>query len=127
MKSMGKIAPALLLAFVTTACATSVRAPLVDVPAGTYVMVEPASDVYNAASVNETGYTLRVGDQVYSGEHWVDSDGQLHMLDTDGPCAGQETIWNYEYSGDRVTLDLIEDRCTTRTDELPQRMVYERR
>lgn len=127
MKRIGKIAPALLLAFVTTACATSVRAPLADVPAGNYVMVEPTSDVYNAVAINERGYTVRAGNQVYGGELWVDADGQLHLVDTEGPCVGQESIWTYNYSGNRVTLDLVEDVCTVRPNQFPQRMVYERR
>lgn len=127
MKMIGKIAPALLLAFVTTACATNVRAPLADVPAGNYVMVEPASDVYNAVAINERGYTVRTGNQVFGGEHWVDADGQLHLVDNEGPCVGQESIWMYSYSGNRLTLDLVEDMCTVRPNQFPQRVVYERR
>lgn len=126
MKLIGKIAPALLLAFVTTACAGT-RAPLADVPAGNYVMVEPASDMYNAVAINEHGYTVRAGDQVYGGELWVDANGQLHMLDNEGPCVGQESIWTYNYSGNRVTLDLVDDLCTTRSYQFPDRVVYERR
>jgi hypothetical protein len=126
MRTIVKIAPALLLAAVVSACTTA-RAPLADVPAGNYVMVEPASDVYNAASIHETGYTLRVGDDVWSGQHWVDSQGRLHMVDDEGPCMGQGSIWTYSYTGNRVTLDLIEDRCTARPMTLPERMVYERR
>lgn len=127
MKMIGKIAPALLLAFVTTACATSVRAPVADVPAGNYVMVEPASDVYNAVAINDRAFTVRVGNRVYSGEHWVDSEGRLNMIDDEGPCRDQESIWTYSYSRNRVTLDLVEDRCTVRPTQFPQRMVYERR
>lgn len=127
MKMIGKIAPALLLAFVTTACATSVRAPLADVPAGNYVMVEPASGTYNAVAINERGYTVRSGNQIYGGELWVDSMGQLHMADREGACMGQESIWTYSYSGNRVTLDLVDDMCTVRPNQLPQRVVYERR
>lgn len=127
MKMIGKIAPALLLAFVTTACVASVRAPLADVPAGNYVMVEPASDAYNAVAINERGYTVRAGNQVYGGELWVDSMGQLHMVDNEGACVGQESIWTYSYSGNRVTLDLVEDMCTVRPTTFPDRLVYERR
>lgn len=120
------IAPAVLLALVATACASTTRAPLEGVPSGNYVLVEPESDVYNAVSINERAFTVRLDDQVYSGEHWVDAEGRLHMTEDEGPCAGEESIWTYDYANNRVTLDLVEDRCEARTTPYPERMVYER-
>ena len=109
-----------------SACGTT-RQPLNDVPAGTYVLVEPASDVYNAVSINDRSFSVRMGNMVHSGQHWRDANGLLHMADDAGPCAGQESIWNYGVSGRRVTLNLVEDRCTVRPTAMPTRMVYERR
>ena len=125
MKTIRKVAFLFLLALIASACATT-RAPVTDVPAGTYVLVEPESDVYNAVAVSDRAYTVRMDDQIHSGEHWV-SDGRLHMAAYSGPCEGQESIWTYSYSNNRVTLDLVQDRCGARTPPLPQRMVYERR
>lgn len=122
----GKIAFSLILALVVSACATTSRLPVTDVPAGTYVLVEPASDDFNAVTINESAFSMRMGDMTHSGQHWLDSEGRLHMADDEGPCAGQESIWTYSYTNNRVTLDLVEDRCTARTMTLPERMVYER-
>lgn len=127
MRINGMIAPAMLLALVAAACATTTRAPVEDVPPGNYVLVEPASDVYNAVSINDRAFTARIGEDVFSGEHWVDSEGRLHMTEDTGPCAGVESIWTYNYANNRVTLDLVEDRCDVRTEPFPERMVYERR
>lgn len=127
MRMIQRIAPALLLAVVTTACATAVRAPVADVPAGTYVLVEPETGVYQAVSINERAHALRVGDDVITGQHWVDADGRLHIVPDEGPCVGQESIWTYSYTGNRITMNLVQDRCTARVDPLPQRLVYQRR
>lgn len=128
MRIMGKIVPALLLALVASACATtSMRAPVEDVPPGEYVLVEPQSDVFNAVRINPRAFTVRLGTQIHSGQHWVDGSGLLHMTDDDGPCAGQESIWNYDYANNRVTLNLVEDQCAARPTAFPDRMVYERR
>jgi len=125
MQAIPKVTFLLPLALVASACATA-RAPLPDVPAGTYVMVQPESEVYNAVAITNRAFTARMGTQIHSGEHWV-SDGRLHMADFSGPCQGQESIWTYSYSNNRVTLDLVEDRCGARNPPFPQRMVYERR
>jgi hypothetical protein len=117
----------LALAVLLTACTTAVRRPVTDVPAGTYVQVEPTPEVYSAVAINERAWNARFGDQTLQGQHWIDRDGRLRMADDAGPCAGQESIWTYSYSNNRVTLDLIEDRCATRPNPFPQRMVYERR
>src|SRR5690606_21913664 len=53
MRRFKKLAPSLVLALVVTACASNTRQPLTAVPAGNYVLVEPASDVYNAVGINE--------------------------------------------------------------------------
>lgn len=127
MRIIKKAAPALLLAVIATGCATTTRAPVADVPAGNYVLVEPASDVYTAVALNEWAFTTRMDDQIHSGKHWVDGDGRIHMAADTGPCAGQESIWTYDYSSGRVTLDLVEDNCAVRATPLPDRMVYERR
>lgn len=111
---------------IVAACATA-RAPVTDVPPGTYELVEPESDVYNAVAITDRAFTVRIGDQVHSGEHWVDDDGRLRMADLSGPCAGEESIWTYSYASNRVTLNLVEDRCNARPEALPQMMVYERR
>jgi hypothetical protein len=117
-----------VVAVAVAACAPMVtRAPLTDVPAGTYVLVEPASDQYNAVAINESGFVVRMGNETHAGRHWVDADGRLRMTDEAGPCAGQESIWTYQYTNNRVTLDLVEDLCPARTMTFPQRMVYERR
>lgn len=125
MRIIGKVAPIILFTVVAGACAT--RGPLADVPLGTYELVEPESEVYNAVAINERSYTVRVGDEIVRGEHWVDSQGRIHLADDAGPCAGQESIWTYSYSNNRVTMNLVEDRCPVRSEEFPQRMVYERR
>lgn len=128
MRILGKLAPSLVLALVVTACATTPRRePLTAVPAGNYVLVEPASDVYNAVGINEWTFAARIGNETHRGQHWVDSAGRLHMTDDAGPCAGQESIWTYSYANNRVTLDLVQDLCTARPMAFPQRMVYERR
>lgn len=125
MRPLRTVGPLLLLALLTTACATS-RRPLTDVPAGTYVLVEPASDEYSAVSLNEGAFAYRMGTMTHTGQHWVDGEGRLHMTDDEGPCAGQESIWTYTYENNRVTLDLVEDLCTTRTPAMPARLVFER-
>jgi hypothetical protein len=125
--TIGKIASSLVLALVVSACATTTRLPVTDVPAGTYVLVEPASDEYNAVTISENAFAVRMGDMTHSGQHWLDSEGRLHMTDDAGPCAGVESIWTYQYSGNRVTLDLVEDLCTERPSAFPERLVYERR
>jgi hypothetical protein len=127
MRRIVSIAPAAVLALVVSACATVTRAPLTDVPAGTYMLVEPASEEYNAVAINENGFVVRIGQATHSGRHWVDGDGRLRMTDEAGPCAGQESIWTYQYTNNRVTLDLVEDLCTVRPMAFPARMVYERR
>lgn len=127
MRITGSIASAVVAGLVIGACAPAVRAPLTDVPAGTYVLVEPESEVYNAVTINERAFNLRVGDDIMTGEHWVDDMGRIHMAEDEGPCAGMASIWTYDYTGNRVTLDLVEDRCPTRPPEFPERMVYERR
>jgi hypothetical protein len=127
MRIIGKAAPALLIALAATACATTVRQPVADVPSGNYVRVEPASDTYHAAAINEWAFTARADDEIFSGKHWVDGDGRVHMALDAGPCAGQESIWTYSYANGRVTLDLVEDQCAARPTPLPERMVYERR
>lgn len=127
MRIIGLIAPAILLAFAASACAPAVRAPLADVPPGGYVLVEPEMDVYNAVTINERAFSLRVGDEIFTGQHWVDADGNLRMTDDAGPCAGEVSIWTYSYSNNRVTLNLVEDRCEVRRQPLLERMVYQRR
>ena len=125
MRSVAPLLSALLLLLVVSACAS--RAPLTDVPTGVYVLVEPEPQVYNAVRVAPRAFTVRMGDETYSGEHWVDGDGRLRMADMAGPCQDQESIWDYQYANNRVTLTLVEDRCRARAEPLPQRMVYERR
>jgi hypothetical protein len=127
MRITGIIAPAILSGLVIAACAPAMRAPLTDVPAGTYVLVEPETDVYNAVTINERAFSLRVGQNVITGEHWVDELGRIHMAENEGPCAGQASVWTYQYTANRVTLNLVEDHCPMRPPEYPERMVYERR
>jgi hypothetical protein len=127
MRINGRITWAVVLALVTSACATTSRTPVTDVPTGTYVLVEPESDVYNAVTISESAFAVRMGTETHSGQHWIDRDGQLRMTDDAGPCAGQESIWTYQYANNRVTLNLVEDLCTARPTAFPQRMVYERR
>jgi hypothetical protein len=125
MRRLAPLFPALFLLFVVSACAS--RAPVTDVPPGVYVMVEPEPQVYNAVRVAPRAFTARMGDEIHSGEHWVDGDGRLRMADMTGPCEGQESVWNYQYANNRVTLTLVEDRCRVRPTPFPERMVYERR
>lgn len=128
MPSNAKLAATLLLALVAGACATTAtRAPLADVPPGNYVLVEPRSDVYNAVALNDRAYTVRMGNQTFTGQHWVDAEGRLHVVEDAGPCAGQESIWTYSYAGNRITMNLVDDLCTVRATPFPQRLVYERR
>jgi hypothetical protein len=127
MRNIGNFAPAILLTLAAGACAPAMRAPLTDVPHGGYVLVEPESEEYNAVTINEYAFSARMGDQIVTGQHWVDSDGRLRMTDDAGPCAGEESIWDYSYTNNRVTLDLVEDRCPVRSVPFPERMVYERR
>lgn len=125
--TIARTASSLALALLVSACAATTRIPVTDVPAGTYVLVEPASDEYNAVSINEGAFAVRMGTMTHSGQHWLDSEGRLHMADDAGPCAGQESIWTYQYASNRVTLNLVEDLCTARPMAFPQRMVYQRR
>lgn len=118
---------ALTLVLAAAACATTTRAPLTDVPDGTYVLVDPAPDGYHAVALNDWAFTARVDDDVHTGQHWLDDQGRLHMADDEGPCAGVESIWTYDYTGDRVELTLVEDRCDVRPMAFPDRMIYERR
>jgi hypothetical protein len=115
---------ALVLTALTAACATTTRMPVTDIPAGNYVLVEPASDTYTAIAINDMAYSVRMDDDIWTGRHWVDADGQLHVVDDEGSCAGMESVWTYNYSGNRLTLDLVSDACTTR--DQPDRLVYER-
>ncbi len=125
MRLVRTLGPVLTLVLLATACATA-RRPLTDVPAGTYLLVEPASDEYNALSLNEGAFAVRMGTMTHTGTHWVDGEGRLHVVDDEGPCAGQESIWTYTYANNRVTLDLVEDLCTVRDPAMPARLVYER-
>ncbi len=127
MRIIGNIAPAVLLTLAASACVPATRTPLTDVPHGGYVLVEPEPEVYNAVTINEYAFSARMGDEIVTGRHWVDSDGRLRMTDDEGPCAGEESIWDYSYANNRVTLDLVEDRCTVRSVAFPERMVYQRR
>jgi hypothetical protein len=45
MRIIGKIAPVVLLTLAASACVPAMRAPLTDVPAGGYVLVEPETEV----------------------------------------------------------------------------------
>lgn len=126
MRPIRQFAPALLAVVVASACATTSRMPVTDVPAGTYVLVEPESEEYHAVAINESAFAVREGNMTLTGQHWLDSDGRLHMTVDSGPCAGQESIWTYSYANNRVTLNLIEDMCTARDPAFPQQLVYER-
>ncbi len=125
MQCINRMAPAIALVLVS-ACASTARMPVTDVPAGTYVMVEPASGEYNAVTINEGAFAARMGNQTLTGKHWVDRDGVLHMTADTGVCANQESLWTYSYANNRITLDLVEDRCTARSPAFPDRMVYQR-
>jgi hypothetical protein len=125
MRTIGRIAPVILFAFAASACAA--RMPLADVPHGTYVLVEPAPAVYTAVTLGEGAYAIRAGDQVVRGQHWVDNRGRVHVVEDTGPCAGRASLWTYDYSNNRLTLNLVEDRCPNRSPALSQRLVYERR
>jgi hypothetical protein len=127
MQLSKRIAPALVLALVTGACAMATRTPLTDVPAGTYVLVEPQSNVFNAVTINPSAFALRAGNTTMTGQHWVDREGRINMVDDTGPCAGMPSLWTYTHANNRVTLTLVEDRCTARPTPMPARMVYERR
>jgi hypothetical protein len=127
MRITGSIATAVLCGLVIAACAPAMRAPLTDIPAGTYVLVEPETDVYNAVTINERAFSLRVGETIMTGEHWVDGMGRLHIVENEGPCAGQASVWRYDYTANRVTLELVEDHCPVRPPDFPERMVYQRR
>lgn len=118
-----RLAPFAVAVLVAACATTPVRQPVTTVPAGTYLMVEPEPEQYTAVSINEGAYTVRVGDQVWSGQHWLDGQGRYHMVDDTGQCAGMESIWTYDYQGSRVTMDLVSDECATR--ELPSTQVYE--
>lgn len=126
MRRIGIISHLIAFSLVAGACATAVRAPVEDIPPGEYVVVEPESDVYWAVAINERAFTARMDDAVHSGQHWVDGQGRLHMADDVGPCAGVESIWTYSYTGNRVTLNLVEDQCEVRPQSFPDRMVFER-
>lgn len=120
-----RIAPLALLFVVAAACATTqVRQPLTDVPAGEYLLVEPEPEQYTAVAINQGAYTVRVGDQVWSGKHWVDGQGRVHLVDDTGECAGMESIWTYSYSMNRISMELVSDACATRDLNSPQ--VWER-
>lgn len=107
-----------------TACATvPERRPITDVPLGTYVMVEPAPQVYNAVTINENAWSLRNGDEVFTGTHWLDSDGMLHIVENEGPCAGMDSVYRYSYADHRLTVDRVSDACTERG--APEHMVYQ--
>ncbi|NIR38426.1 MAG: hypothetical protein GWN71_01540, partial [Gammaproteobacteria bacterium] len=116
--------PLALLLTVVTACATTVRAPVDTVPAGNYLLVDPEPAEYTAVAVNQGAYTVRVGDQVWSGKHWLDGDGRYHMVDDTGPCAGMESVWTYEMMGNQITMNLVSDACTTR--EFAETQTWER-
>ena len=119
-----RILPMLLVPLLVAACATTSRMPLADVPAGNYELVEPASDVHVAVAINENAFAVRQDRQTYTGQHWVDSQGRLHLVDDTGPCAGLESVWTYSYAGNRLTLEKVSDACTTRQFE--QGMVFQR-
>lgn len=121
-----RIAPLALILFVAAACATSVRAPVDTVRPGTYHLVEPTPDEYTVVAINEGAFSVRVGDRTWTGQHWLDGDGRYHMVDDSGECAGLQSVWDYQVTGDRVTLNLIRDECPTR-EFAAQRLVYERR
>jgi hypothetical protein len=118
-----RFAPFAVVALVA-ACATApTREPVTTVPAGTYLQVDPEPEAYTAVAINEGAFTVRVGDEVWSGQHWLDGQGRYHMADDTGPCAGMESIWTYDFQGTRVTMDLVSDECATR--EFPATVVFE--
>ena len=107
-----------------TACATvPERRPISDVPLGTYVLVDPAPPEYNAVTINENAWSLRSGDEVVNGTHWIDSDDMLHIVSNDGPCGGMDSVYRYSYENHRLTLDRVSDACGNR--DAPAHMVYE--
>ncbi len=95
MRWTTRMVPLVFLILGATACAS--RAPVTDVPTGIYVLVEPEVEEYNAVAVAQRAFTVREGSQVYSGEHWVDGARRLRMAIYSGPCAGEESIWDYNY------------------------------
>lgn len=115
----------LFLLPLAAACATTTRLPLTDVAPGTYVLVEPAPETYNAVTINQSAFSVRDGDQTYTGKHWLDREGRIHMTTDTGDCAGVESVWTYTQSGNRITLTKVSDACEGR--EMPATMVYERR
>lgn len=122
------IAAAGLSLAVMAACASApTRAPVTFAPMGTYVQVQPEPAEYTAVATTETGWAARVGDQVITGEHWVDDEGLYHRVETTGPCAGMESVWEYDVMGDRVTFNLVSDECPNRDRDLASTYVYERR
>lgn len=125
MRSARSLLPMLLVPLMLAACATTTRMPVTDVPTGNYVLVEPQQDTYMAVSIGEWAHSLRAGDETWTGQHWLDAEGRLHTVDDTGECAGMEAIWTYQYTGNRLTMDLVSDECPTR--EIPERLVYERR
>lgn len=127
MRQVGTAGSAFLILLALGACASAeVRRPVMDVPPGSYVLVEPQSDVYNAVTINERAWAVRMGDEVFTGAQWVDAEGRLHLVNDTGPCAGQQSVWTYSYSGGRITLDRVEDECTARPEGQPSHMVYQR-
>jgi hypothetical protein len=126
MRMTRTLISAIALALVVGACATT-RMPVADVPAGNYVLVEPTGGPYVALAINEWAHSVRVDDEVMTGSHWVGSDGNLHVVDDEGPCAGMESVWSYSYSGNRLTIDQVSDECTSRDPDMPTHQVFERR
>ena len=127
MPTIRTLVPALCLSLGALACApAATRAPVTDIPAGTYVLVEPEPDGFYAVTINERAFAVRMDDMTHTGEHWIDAEGRLHMADIGGPCAGQESIWTYSFANNRVSMDLVEDRCAARPMSFPQRWVWER-
>lgn len=115
MMRMLSLASAGLPILVMAACATApVRAPVTFAPTGSYVQVQPAPGEYTAVAMNQGAYTMRVGNQLWEGDHWVDDQGNYYRVDRTGPCAGQTSVWTYDVRGDRVTLNLVSDACPTR-------------
>lgn len=120
--SLAAVGLPLLLA---AACATTpVRSPVTFAPQGTYIQVQPEPSAYTAVSLTDRAYNARVGNDLIPGEHWVDDEGFYYRVDNTGPCAGMESVWTYDVSGDRVTLNLVSDQCRARN--LAQTYVFER-